>query len=306
MGKVVSLVHVQSEEEIKNSITEALDLISFKVDKNINHVIIKPNLCYYWNASTGYTTDPLVISCIIDWVRDKCGNNTDIKIVETDATAMRASLAFSILGYKKLATEKSVELLNLSDFPNVVKKVKVRNHEIEFKIPEPLQDVDLFINVPKLKLMRVTNITCGMKNLFGCISSPRKIVYHPYLNEAIVGINKILSPDVTIVDGLVALGRHPINLGLLMASTDVFSIDWIASKIMGYNPSNLEFLKIAEREKIGSRKGITTVGDNIEEFKRLFPKQGIISTDHLWSLQLGLLKFYSKIVNDIIPPVVQE
>jgi uncharacterized protein (DUF362 family) len=154
--------------------------------------------------------------------------------------------------------------------------------------------------------MRVTGITCGMKNLFGCISSPRKIVYHPYLNEAIVGINKILSPDVTIVDGLVALGRHPINLGLLMASTDVFSIDWIASKIMGYNPSNLEFLKIAEREKLGSRKGITTVGDNLEEFKRLFPKQGIISTEHLWSLQLGLLKFYSKIVNDIIPPVVQE
>jgi uncharacterized protein (DUF362 family) len=90
-----------------------------------------------------------------------------------------------------------------------------------------------------------------------------------------------------------------------MASRDVFSIDWIVSEIMGYNPSTLNFLKIAEKEKLGSRNGVHTVGEKPEEFRRLFPKASSIPTEHLWSLEIGLLKTYSKIMGDIIPPFVQ-
>ena len=306
MGNIVSLVHIQSADEIKNSIYKALNLINFNINKQVRTVAIKPNLCYYWDASTGYTTDPLIIAGIIDWVRDSCGEDIDIKIVETDASAMRTNLAFSILGYEKLAIEKGVELVNLSEGQSSDKKVYVNNREIEFKVPQLLQEVDLFINAPKLKVMRITRITCAMKNLFGCISSTRKILYHPYLNETIVGINKILKPQLTLVDGQVALGRYPIKLGLLMASTDVFSIDWIASVIMGYNPLKLDFLNIALKENVGSRNGLSTVGENPKEFKKMFPKEGIVPTEYLWSLQIGLLKAYAKIVNDVIPPSIQD
>jgi uncharacterized protein (DUF362 family) len=60
------------------------------------------------------------------------------------------------------------------------------------------------------------------------------MVYHPFLDEAIVGINKILRPHLNVADGVIALGRYPFNLGLIMASTDPFSIDWVASEIMGF------------------------------------------------------------------------
>jgi len=107
MGGVVSLVRTQgSEEVIKNSISEALSLINFEPKGPVKSVAIKANLCYYWNADTGYTTDPRIVSGIIDWVRERYGMDTDIRVVEADATAMRTKHAFLILGYEKLAKEK--------------------------------------------------------------------------------------------------------------------------------------------------------------------------------------------------------
>jgi hypothetical protein len=114
------------------------------------------------------------------------------------------------------------------------------------------------------------------------------------------------SKDETMRARLVALGRHPIRLGLIMASVDPFSIDWVASKIMGYNPSKVKFLRIAVKEKVGCTNGIITRGGKIEEFAKLFPKEGLVSTGLLWNVQFKLLKAYKKIVGDVIPPVLEE
>ena len=307
MGNIVSLVSVKnSTADIKRAILEALKLAEFKFPKAARSVAIKPNLAYYWDAATGYTTDPRVVAAIIDIIRERCGEDVDIKVVEADASAMRTKYAFKVLGYEKLAEEKKVELFNLSKGVLDEKTVQVGKREITFKVPRLLLDSDLFIDVPKLKLMRIVKITCAMKNIFGCIGKPRKIVYHPILNETIVGINKVLKPHLTIVDGLVAAGRFPVKLNLIMASVDPFSIDWFASQIMGFNPSRVKFLKIAIKEKVGDPKGIVTRGEDVAEFAKLFPREGLVSTDFLWRIQFWLLKTYKRIVGDVIPPVLDE
>ncbi len=306
MGSVVSLVRTHSsEEEIENSIRQALDLIDFQTNGPVRSVAIKANLCYYWNADTGYTTDPRIVGGIINWVRGRYGMDTDIRVVEADATAMRTKHAFLMLGYEKLAKEKKIGLFNLSHDSVEEKKVQVNGRHIAFRVPQLLLKSDLFINVPKLKIMRATRITCALKNIFGCIGSPRKIVYHPFLEEAIVGINKILHPHLTIVDGLVALGRFPVKLGLLMASIDPYSIDWIASQIMGYNPSGVGFLKAAINEKVWSPKGVKTCGENLEMFRKEFPRERILASA-LWNIQLKLLKLYIRTVKDVAPSIIEE
>jgi uncharacterized protein (DUF362 family) len=307
LGDIVGLVRAHSsEEKIRNSIGEALDIIDFRPKGPLKSVDIKVNLCYYWHTSTGYTTDPRVVSGIIDCIRERYGTDTRIRIVESDGTAMRTKHAFLMLGYEKLAKEKNVELFNLTKDETRQEKVRVNGHEIAFQIPISLLKSDLFINVPKLKIMRDTKITCALKNIFGCIASPKKIVYHPILNEAIVGINKIIHPDITIVDGIVALGRFPVQLGLIMVSRDPFSIDWVASQIMGYNPSKIKFLKIAMKEKLGDLRGIETRGEKIIAFKKLFPKESFFSSKSWLNVQLGLFKLYSKIVNDVVPPMLEK
>lgn len=305
MGSQVSLVQVKNSNEMKSAVSKALKLVNFKFGKNVKKVVIKPNLCYYWASSTGYTTSPRLVAEIIDVVRENCSEDLSIKVVESDATAMKTKYVFQMLGYTKLAEEKKVELLNLSKGDFEEEKVKVNGRELVFKVPKLLLDADLFINVPKLKIMRDVVITCAFKNLFGCIGSPRKIVYHPHLNEAIVGINRVLKPNLTIVDGMVALGKFPAKLGLIMASIDPFSVDWVAARIMGYNPSRIKYLKIAMKEKVGNPKGITIEGESIEDFKKVFPKVNFFKSKLSYNLQLSLLKLYNKIVKDTVPKALE-
>jgi len=306
MDSLVALVGANSSKSLESLISQALDLVNFKLSSSPRSVVIKPNLAYYWDASTGYTTDPKVVSGLVDCLRERYGEDLDIKIAEADASAMRTKYAFPALGYEKLAEEKGVELLNLSNDDLIDKIVHVNGRKMEFKVPQLLLKSDLFVNVPKLKIMRVTKITCAMKNIFGCIGFPRKFIYHPFLNEAIVGINKILHPHLTVVDGLIALGRFPVRFDLIMAGVDPFSVDCIASEIMGYKASNVKFLQIAKKENLGNPSNIVTVGEDIEEFKRAFPKENFTSSKYWWNIQFWLIKIYRKIVGDVIPPFLEE
>lgn len=306
MGGPVSLVKAKSPDEIEGAISRALDLISFSPKRSVKTVVIKPNLCFYWGPSTGYTTDPAVVSGLINILRRRYGVDLEIKVAEADATAMRTNHAFQMLGYNKLAKESGVELINLSESALEEREVTIGNNDLSFLIPKLLLDVDILINVPKLKIMRETTITCAFKNLFGAIGYRRKIEYHSKLEEAIVGITKVLNPDLTLVDGLVGLGRLPVKLNLLMASKDSFSIDWVAAKVMGYNPKKIEYLRIAMKEMIGNPNGITILGNDIEPFRESFPGADSAISKLKWSLLLNLLKLYNKLVKDTLPGELEE
>jgi uncharacterized protein (DUF362 family) len=305
MGNPVSLVRV-CNSDIGKSISDALILANYGFPTHVNSVVIKPNLCYYWDAATGQTTDPKVVSSIIDRVREEYGQDVSIKVAEADASAMRTKYAFKVLGYEKLAEQKKIELFNLSEGALEEKVVIIKNHQFHFQVSPLLLNADLFINVPKLKLMRPVKFSCAMKNIFGCIGTRRKVMYHKDLNEAVVGINKVLSPHLTIVDGLVAVGRFPIKFNLIMASADPFSIDWVAAKVMGYRPAKVRFLRLSISEKIGCPKNVIPTGEDIAELARLFPKEKTVNAGFLLRAQFSILKIYRRLSGDIIPPVFEE
>jgi len=315
MVTVVSLARAKScddSEEIRNTVHHAVDMVDFKPRGSLDTVLIKPNLCYYWDYTTGETTDPRVVSALIDYVRERYDKNAKIKIIESDASAMRTRHAFTTLGYRKLAATKSVELVNLSKGEISEREVRVGKLRFKLAIPRLLENPDLFINAPKLKVGPYASgkhpaITCAMKNLFGCIATPRKVKYHPLLNEVIVGVNKLIAPHLTLIDGIIALSKHPINLGLIVASESVIAADFVAAQIMGYNPYNIKHLSLAIKEKeewsrlVGN---IKVVGEDIDTFQSLFPKRNNFLFAASWGLQLSLLNFYLKLSGDNVPPIM--
>jgi uncharacterized protein (DUF362 family) len=212
-----------------------------------------------------------------------------------------------MLGYRKLAEEKKVELFNLSKDEVKEEEVKIGQHTLSFTVPMSLLKTDLFINVPKFKITTAEDVfmTCALKNLFGCIASRRKIRYHKVLNEAIVGINKILHSNVTIVDGVIALGRYPVKLGLIMAGYNPFSIDWISTQIMGYNPAKIVFLKLAQTERLGNPRDILIKGESIQMFKELFPRKAMRRAKLAMTLQIKMLQAYTKLAGDILHPILE-
>jgi uncharacterized protein (DUF362 family) len=302
-SQVMLLKTDKLQSNINECITKLFDDV-FNIG-DVQNVAIKPNLCYYWKASTGYTTDPRIVSGIIDEIRERFGNDLDIKIVESDATGMRVKHAFTMLDYAKLSAEKEVELFNLSKDESEKIEVKVGKTELSFNLSKTLLETDLLINVPKMKVMRETHITGALKNLFGCISNARKIKYHSILNETIVGVNKVLKPEINIMDGLCALSKYPVKIDALIGSDSPYSMDYVAATIMGYDPNTIKFMQLAKENGLGDPKNIEVKGESINSFKSVFPHVNNFLYKNSFKTLLKFLKLYTYLVGDVVPPILE-
>ena len=91
MMSLVSFVKIvqSGHDQLKRAILESLSLIDYTFPRNVENVVIKPNMCYYWDYSTGQTTDPKFVAALIDILRSQIRSDLDISIVESDASAMK-------------------------------------------------------------------------------------------------------------------------------------------------------------------------------------------------------------------------
>ena len=239
-------------ESIKHAISESLSLIGYIFPSEIKRVLIKPNMCYYWDYSTGQTTDPKFVAALIELLREKTSSNVKISVAESDASAMKCKYAFTLLGYEKLADEYNVNLVNLTEDESEPVKVSVNGLDFDFSIPQTISAADLCIGVPKIKYMAQVRVSAAMKNLFGCNPMELKYKLHPRLDEAIVALNKIMKFDLHILDGLVLFGAFSRRLNLVMASEDPVAFDAAASRIAGENPRRIRYIGLAEKEGLGT------------------------------------------------------
>lgn len=294
---LVSLVKIQ-RDQLKVAFLDSLKLIDYKFKRDAKRIVIKPNMCYYFDFSTGYTTDPKFVGALIEVLREQISTNLEISIVESDASAMKCKYAFKMLGYEDLARKYDVGLVNLSEEECETETVHVGRHSFSIRVPKLIKNADLRINVTKIKYANPSvKFTCGLKNVFGCNPYPKKFVYHPILGEAIVGTNKTMKFDLCVLDGNMVFGAQTRELGLVMTSEDPVAFDSVAARIAGINPKSVRYLKLAEREGLGRMKFIPK-GVPWELFRAGFPRRGagrkinallfdVISRLHLGS-KLGL------------------
>ncbi len=274
---LVSFVKIQNDaiDSFKQAIADSLDLIGYSFKQGTKSVVIKPNMCYYWDYSTGQTTDPKFVAALIELIREKISPKTTISVVESDASAMKCKYSFKMLGYEKLSRDYEVELVNLSNNPTKTVEQYVGGYKIKLPIPQIIQNADLKINVPKIKYsIPKVKLTCALKNIFGCIPYPKKFRYHSQLGEVIVAINKTLNFDLCIIDGNIVSGVQPRRLGLVMASEDSVAIDVAASKISGINPKTINYLHLATEEGLGQMNFIQK-GVPLDYFKVRYPRKDV-------------------------------
>ena len=271
---LVSLVKISKDTRfpLKQAISQSLGLIDYSFDKSVRKVVIKPNLCYYWDCSTGQTTGPQFVAELIDLIRQQTSPDVDIAIVESDASAMRCKYAFRMLGYEKLAEEKNVRLVNLTEDESQSVDVSCSGNNYNFQVPKTIRDADLKINIAHIKYtVDPVKITCALKNIYGCNPNPKKFKYHKDLGNVIVALNKAMKFDLCLIDNNIASGIHPRRLGLVMASQDPVAIDVAAAKIAWLNPSKIPYFAVAEREGVGKRAYVPK-GESLNYFRALYPK----------------------------------
>lgn len=271
----VSFVRIlgDSVASIKQAIEESLGLIGFSFVHDLRKVVIKPNLCYYWDYSTGATTDPRFVAALIEVIRHRISGEPDISIVESDASAMKCKHVFQMLGFEELSRDYGVKLVNLSEDEYEVVTVHVGHHAFNLRVPRTIQDADLRIDVPKIKYStEKIQLTCALKNIFGCNPYPKKYKFHPKLEEVIVGTNKVMKFGLCLVDANIVAGIGTCRLGLVMASTDLVATDVAASRIAGLKPDSIKYLQLAQREGLGNTSFISK-GASPEHFISRFPRK---------------------------------
>ncbi|MEM2742128.1 MAG: DUF362 domain-containing protein [Nitrososphaeria archaeon] len=257
---------------IKVAVREAFKLIDYSLPR-VSKIVIKPNMCYYWDWSTGQTTDPIFVAALIELFREEISRNTEISIVESDASAMKCRYAFKYLGYERLTKEYNVNLVNLSEVEGEKASVNVGNEVFEFLVPKIIMDADLRVNVPKMKYMSFTKISAALKNIYGCNPYPKKFEYHSKLNEVIVALNKLMRFNLHVLDGLTVCGSKTLRLGLVLASQDPVATDAVAATIMDVNPKSVTHIRLAEKEGLG-KVTFVVKGTDLEYFRKRFPKRG--------------------------------
>ena len=274
---LVSLVKIRENtiNSMKQAILESLDLIGYSFGKKSMNIVIKPNLCYYWDYTTGQTTDPKFVAALVDLIQDQTSSDVNISIVESDASAMKCKHAFKMLGYEKLSQNHDVNLVNLSEDKRDDVEVTVGNQSFHLMVPRVIRDADLKINIPKIKYtFEKIKLTCALKNIFGCNPYPKKFKYHSKIEEAIVALNKAMKFDLCIIDGNIISGAKPRKIGLVMASKDPVAIDAAAAKIAGINPKTIKYLSLAAKEGLGHTNFIQK-GIPLDYFKVRYPRKDI-------------------------------
>ena len=244
-------------------------------------ILVKPNLLSPRNPAEAVTTHPAVVKAVIEhcfaagagrvWLGDSCaGEHPDAKLWE--ATGMTA-----------VARETGAELKSFGG--NVSARSCGRT---QLPVPAWLDDVDLWISVPKLKTHTLTVLTCAVKNTYGMVSGSVKSFYHgqypsPHsMSRFLLDVHRAIAPAFVIVDGVVAMEGHgpangsPASVGLVLGGNDALAIDAVCAPIFKSKPQDVPTLRAALREDSGVLDAVEVVGDGAEllDTVRLKPSLG--------------------------------
>ena len=262
------------------TVYRALDLIPFnEALKDWGRVLIKVNFITTKNWQTGATTDPLVVEALVNRLREL---GKEVIIVESDATTTDADKAWVASGMNELGERLNVPFINMRHVDEKVELDVPDGRELKKITVAKIATESAIISAAKLKTHMNTHVTLGMKNMFGMLTTKFKGKYHIRgMDKVIHDINKTLPPQVTVIDGFVAMeGRGPVHgkpvkMDTIIASVDPVAADTVASQIMGFYPEQIDHIRWAHESGIGNMNDIEVVGDGIDAVKRIFERATI-------------------------------
>ena len=281
---------------LRNAVRQALDLLDSPL-KDVGpgkSVVIKPNITadsISWRQ--GIVTNTHLVRAIIELVAER--NPREILIAEAIAIGLDVKKAYSFLGYDKIARATGARLVDLYDEEFVDVPVTGSNLHSTLQIAKTIMESDFLINVPVMKTHVAVGISVCMKNLMGTISREQKRKFHFFgIAESVVDLNSVVRPHLSIADGTVAgegdgpMANEPVGFETLLVGTDNRMVDTVCARVMGFEPDEIEILKICnDRWGTLPSADIEVVGEAISQTVRPFrhaaecvtPPEGIECTE---------------------------
>ncbi|MBC8450588.1 DUF362 domain-containing protein [bacterium] len=239
-----------------SDIVAALERATDSLDLNLSGLrtaLIKPNLVTGKNPRSAVVTHPSVTEAVIVFLRER--GITEITIADGPGIGLDSDWVFEKSGYTALARRLDVPLVCFNDLPRRARTWKYG----EIGVPELLEDVDLYVNIPKLKTHGYSTMTLSIKNHKGMLSQEDKKLDHQLgLHDPLVQQAKLRPADLVVLDGIVGLegdgplNGRPIRSGVFAVSTSMLELDAAAARLAGFDPVEIAHLRIAEEEGLGT------------------------------------------------------
>jgi len=242
-------------------------------------VLIKPNLHAPQHWTTAGTTHPALVAALIGWARSRGAG----RILVADSPFMglpHPEVTFTETGMAQAVEEAGAEWTVLTRHGFRLFRRASPHLPLEIGISDLIFEFDRLIDVAVMKTHMDCLVTLGMKNLKGCIRNEDKRAFHDDvgIDRAIVALNELIQPDLTIVDGTLGMegiGPHagrPAHFGHIFASRHTPSVDAVAAGAMGVEVDEARTLQHAAEKGLLDVGAIRVVGEAPERIRRRFER----------------------------------
>ena len=250
---------------VRAAIRKAISLLprAGELLKPGQRVLLKPNLLSSNDPiETAINTHPEFVRAVAElftergckvFIGDSCGNlargSTEKAIAETKLDRVAEEVGAEIVNFDKAACVE----------------VEVPNHRIlaRVRIPRLVQEVDLFVTLPKLKTHELTLLTGAVKNQYGLIPGKGKKEIHmrapkpALLADAVLDVYSAARPHLAVMDAITGMeGKGPAagdprHMRLVLAGEDCLAVDAVAAKIMGFGRDAVDTIRLGRERGIG-------------------------------------------------------
>lgn len=244
-------------------------------DVNGKRVLLKPNLVEF-DRETAINTHPRVVISAFEAFRSL---GAHVTIAEGPGHRRDTFGLTEEAGYWQ-------EMRSLDDHFVDLNRDDVRSAgpligRPDFFFSETLLGADLIVSLPKMKTHHWAGATLSMKNFFGLVPGsiygwPKNLLHYNGIDNSIVALNRRFRNTFAIVDGIVGMeGNGPIQgqpkpLGALVFGSDLLAVDATCCRLMGIDPSRIDYLKKAADLGAIPEAQIDQRGETISSLRRPF------------------------------------
>lgn len=206
---------------------------------NGKRVLVKPNLLTDDDPLKCISTHPVVVEAMIRFLQSK---GATVLVGDSPAVHTKNFRA------EKSGISRVCETTGAKWVDFMVNPVEKKLRKGKIRIAAVVDQVDLIISLPKFKNHELVYFTGAIKNTLGLVPGFHKARQHALyqhrngFSEFLVDLNETVTPGYFLMDGIMGMegpgpGRgYPIDIGLLIGSSNPLAMDMIASRIAGYNP----------------------------------------------------------------------
>jgi uncharacterized protein (DUF362 family) len=244
---------------VEDAVRKAIELLGgiSSFIKQGDKVFVKPNAVVPLSYETGVVTNPLVVKSIVKMALEAGAER--VIVGDSPFISYKSRDVLAKTGIEGAAREAGAEISYLDEEP--YREIKAPDAKImtNVRLPESFLGCNVFISVPKMKTHNQTVLSLSIKNQHGLLRpEDKKLMHRDDIHQKIVDITGVAKPNLVVIDGTIALEGQgptygaPVKMNLIIAGTNVVSVDATASHVMGIEPTSVPSLRLAQAQGLGT------------------------------------------------------